>query len=519
MQQHKKIFFTTVFISGLLITNQSCNDAIPEFNAFDSYEYSSIDENGGDWKLIYLTSTDIVSIPAPADTNSDSYLDELSEVENLNNSISSSEQSAIDYWGNNSMIRWMEIAEELVAKYNLAPSPDENGEYGVPDAVFPGDYPYFPFAHPPYACRAYAYLSAATYDALITAWHYKYMYNRPAPYKINDAIIPSYPDNNLPSYPSEDAVIASVAEDMLTFLFPIEADYIAERANELRNTRLWSGMNVRSDLDAGDSIGHTIADIFIGRAKNDSMKFAQVEEDEYILMEQNADNLWGNLWPHWENLEVPQRPIGITPMYGHVVPWWIPSVEAVRPGPPPAIGSAEFETAKNELIDLTENATDAQKEIAYFWGDGFGTYTPAGHWNEIATEFIISYKLNPLRTARVMAYLNTSMMDAGISCWDTKYYYMYPRPPQADAEISPLFGVPNFPSYTSGHSTFSSAAGTVLSYLFPAEANLFDQYVHDASESRIYSRIHFRFDCEAGLSAGASIGNYAVNIAKVDGAD
>ena len=110
-------------------------------------------------------------------------------------------------------------------------------------------------------------------------------------------------------------------------------------------------------------------------------------------------------------------------------------------------------------------------------------------------------------------------MDAGISCWDTKYYYMYPRPPQADENIKCLFGVPNFPSYTSGHSTFSAAAATVLGYIFPADVNTFNEYAKEASDSRIYSRIHFRFDCEVGLEVGTNIGNYAVEVAKVDGAD
>lgn len=502
-----------------IILNLSCTTDLPSYLTYTPYIYSSIDETGGDWEPVYITSTALVTIPPPAEITSAEYISELEELKNYNNALNSEEQESVEYWGNNSMIRWMEITEELIAKYNLAPSPDANGDYGVPDGVFPGDYPFFPFAHPPYACRAYAYLSAATYDALITAWHYKYLYSREAPYQVDNSIIASYPDNNLPSYPSEDAVIASVAEDMLTFLFPLEVEYIKDMAAELRMSRLYAGMNVQSDLDAGDSIGHTIADIFIGRAKTDSMKFAQVIETDYILMEQQANNLWGDQWSCWENLELPQRPIGIAPKFGHVVPWWIPSVESVRPDPPPAINSIEYETARKELIDLTKNATTEQKEIAYFWGDGFSTYTPAGHWNTISTDYIIQYQLNPLRSARVYAYLNTAMMDAGISCWDTKYYYMYPRPPQADAEIKTLFGLPNFPSYTSGHSTFSAAASTVLGYLFPAEAGIFSGWAKDASESRIYSRIHFRFDCEAGLEAGEKIGKYAVDVAAADGAD
>lgn len=171
------------------------------------------------------------------------------------------------------------------------------------------------------------------------------------------------------------------------------------------------------------------------------------------------------------------------------------------------------------MLDFSKDLTDEQERIAYFWGDGFGTYTPAGHWNTIAKEPIIDHAYNPLRTARVFAYLNTTMMDAGISCWDTKYYYMYPRPPQADPEIKTLFGLPNFPSYTSGHSTFSAAAATVLSYMFPENEVLYNQYMYEASESRIYSRIHFRFDCEAGLTAGTTIGNLAVDAAKADGSE
>lgn len=58
--------------------------------------------------------------------------------------------------------------------------------------------------------------------------------------------------------------------------------------------------------------------------------------------------------------------------------------------------------------------------------------------------------------------MNTAMGDAAISCWDTKYYYFYPRPSQANPDIRSTFMTPNFPSYTSGHSTFSGAAAEFL---------------------------------------------------------
>jgi hypothetical protein len=41
----------------------------------------------------------------------------------------------------------------------------------------------------------------------------------------------------------------------------------------------------------------------------------------------------------------------------------------------------------------------------------------------------------------------------------------------------------------------------------------------EAPESRIYARIHFRFDCETGITTGNTIGMYATEAASVDGAD
>ncbi len=498
---------------------QSCNTDLPSFTSYEAYTYASKDENGGNWTPVILASGADVPIPAPSDIASPEYATELAEVKNLSSNVSADQQEAIDYWGNNTIIRWMEIAQELSSKYNLAPSPNEDGTYSAPNSANPGVYPYFPFAHPPYATRVYAYLAAASYDAMIATWHYKYQYNRMAPFANDASVEAAYPDNGIPSYPSEDAALSMAAEKILNFMFPLEVEYITSKAEECRNSRKWAGMNVESDLVMGDSIGSYVATQFLNRAKTDSMKFAQVDKPTYEAMEAANDALFADQWPHWENLEVPQRPVGITPKYGHVALWWVPNVEAVRPGPPPAFGSAEYKEAEAEMLDYTENATTEEKELAYFWGDGLGTYTPAGHWNKIATDYIISYQQNPLRTARTFAYLNTAMADAGVSCWDTKYYYMYPRPPQGNPDIHPIFGLPNFPSYTSGHSTFSGAAANVLGYIFPADAGVFDQFAKDASESRIIARIHWRFDAETGLEVGYNIGDYVITAAQADGAD
>jgi membrane-associated phospholipid phosphatase len=117
----------------------------------------------------------------------------------------------------------------------------------------------------------------------------------------------------------------------------------------------------------------------------------------------------------------------------------------------------------------------------------------------------------------MFAYLGTSLMDAGIACWEAKYFYYSPRPQQLGLKTS--IGLPNFPSYTSGHSTFSFAASTVLSAFFPNKTSEFNASAQEASESRVFGLIHFRVDCSMGAQHGKIIGDFAVKRAKADGAN
>ena len=74
----------------------------------------------------------------------------------------------------------------------------------------------------------------------------------------------------------------------------------------------------------------------------------------------------------------------------------------------------------------------------------------------------------------------------------TEYFYFNPRPSQLDPSIKTSTGIPNFPSYISGHSTFSGSAATVLSYLFPTDTQFFNDQASEASLSRLYGAIHYR---------------------------
>lgn len=140
----------------------------------------------------------------------------------------------------------------------------------------PFSYPQFPFLNPPYAARAYAYVNAAQYDALIAAYHFKIMYRRSAPY-INDSNIkPLIPKSSLPSFPSEDAVVAGATVEILKLLFPTEIANIEQKAAEEMSSCILSGANARGELTAGQLLGKQVADVFVARARTDRAVKLQV---------------------------------------------------------------------------------------------------------------------------------------------------------------------------------------------------------------------------------------------------
>ena len=81
---------------------------------------------------------------------------------------------------------------------------------------------------------------------------------------------------------------------------------------------------------------------------------------------------------------------------------------------------------------------------------------------------------------------------------------------QADPLITLTFGLPNHPSYPSGHSCVSAAAATVLASLFPNETAALASSVTEAGLSRMYAGIHYRFDIDAGRSLGNAVAQWAI---------
>jgi PAP2 superfamily len=513
----KKSYIVVAALTFILVS--SCSKDINERNMeFPALQPASTDINAGIWKPILLTGPTEFPVIAPAATTTPDYIAQVNEIKSFQANVTAEEKKAVQYWSAGAVLRWNEIMRELVAKHNLPPFQNADGTYPVPNASNPLAYPQFPFSNPPYAARAYAYVAAAQYDALVAAWYYKKLYSRAAPYTVDATVNSLIPKSDLPSYPSEDAVVEGVSTELLKLLFPGDQEFIQLKAEEHKRARIISGANVRSDLEAGEALGKSVAQKFVTRARGDRAGTAGGNATIWAQLE--TDCIARGETP-WISQELPKRP-GMLVNFGKVKSFLFDSltmVTTIRPPAPPSTSSQKFKDEVAEVYNYSKNPTKEQIRITHFWADGVGTYTPPGHWNAIATEDFVTQNFSEVRWARNMALLNMAMMDAAIACWDAKYVYFNPRPSQVDPRIKTVTGLPNFPSYISGHSTFSAAASTILGHIIKTKATDYDNMAKEASVSRLYGAIHYRSDCEKGLETGKKVGDYAIARARTDGAE
>ena len=467
----------TVLISG------ACDKTVGPFEVLPPLEPSTLDPAAGTWRMIVLTGPTQIVVPAPASVTSTAYVAELDAIKVSQANLTSAQRAAIDYWSGGGVMRWNQILRELVARYNLPPAPKDEGGYPVPDAENPFGDPAFPFANPVYAARAYSYVSAAQYDALKSAWYWKFQFNRLSPAKNDKSINAMMPVADLPSYPSEDAVISGVTVDMLKSLFPAALEEITLKAAEQRNAAIWAGKASASDVAAGLALGKSVATVFLARAGADGMRTAG---GSAVVWNSLADATTARGEIAWKSRDIPSRP-PMLPLFGQVRAWNMTPAEIIaeRPAAPPSTGSQKMKDETAEVKRTVESLTNGQLAIAQKWNDGAGTYSPPGHWNDVALEYVRDARMSEVRAARVFAFLNMAMHDAGVGCWEAKYFYFNPRPSQMDPSIKTQIGVPNFPAYPSGHSTFSAAASGILSYLFPPGANSFAEMRDEAGISRL----------------------------------
>jgi PAP2 superfamily len=504
-------------VGALLLLVTSCDKTITQTEQLSALVPASLDANAGSWKMTVLTSPTQIAVAAPAAQSSVAYKAELAAIKSAQASLTGAQRDRIAYWSGGGVLRWNQILRELVARYNLPPAPRADGSYVFPDSDNPFGDPQFPFANPPYAARAYSYVSVAQYDALKAAWYWKYQFNRSAPVKADTGVRALVPVSDLPSYPSEDAVMAGVSVAMLQALFPAAVQEITLRGAEQREAALLSGKATASDLAAGLALGRAVATAVLARAGADGTRNAI---GNAALWASLADTARARGEIPWISRETPARP-PMLPNFGSVQAWNLTRADviAARPAAPFKTSSVEMQAEVAEVRRTVNGLTREQRRIAEKWNDGAGTYTPPGHWNDIAAEYVRDARFSEVRAARAFALLNMSMHDASVACWDAKYAFFNPRPSQLDPSIRTDIGLPNFPAYPSGHSTFSAAAADVLGYLFPQAAVQFRAMSDEAGMSRLYGGIHFMNDIKEGKAHGARVAAFTLRAARGDGGE
>jgi hypothetical protein len=363
---------------------------------------------------------------------------------------------------------------------------------------------------PPQASRNMAMVQAAVYDS-VNSISKKY-----SPYRVSiDA----------PAGASEEAAAAASAYRVLVSLYPAQT------------------------VKFNEAYASSLAKIPDGKSKDDGIALGQQVADQIITWRStDGANKVVQYTPKTDpGSWVPTPPAfapGLAPQWPDVTPFAMTSGSQFRPPAPPALDSAQYAEELNYVKEIGKSdsltRTPDQTALSRFWSDAGGTFTPPGHWNQIAEEASALTGQSLEDSAHLFALLNIALADAGIACWDAKYHYNSWRPvtairqadkdnnpnTTADPQWTPLWVTPPFSEYTSGHSTFSSAAAIVMSSVFGADYGFgdkgdpsvnslrtfenFSQAADEAGMSRIYGGIHFMSGNVEGLKCGRNVGNYVV---------
>lgn len=354
-----------------------------------------------------------------------------------------------------------------------------------------------------------------------------------------------------PSGADQDAAASQAAHDALVAMYPSQSSsFDAELAADL--VRIPDS----TAKSQGVAAGKLAAQLLLNDRQNDGSAQSELGYTPSGLYLQWAP----------DPLNPGQKALG--PAWGSVRPMVIKAGNQFRCPTPPATGSAEFKAACQQMEDIggdgtttVTKRTQEQTQIALFWGyDGSSQIgVPPRLYNQIVRTVADDRNYDLSDYSRLLAAVNVSMFDAGIACWESKYYYNYARPVTAlrgavapdlvDANFTPFGAQPSntngkpftppFPSYPSGHATFGAAAfdtlGSILgtknvSFSFVSDelngkttdrngqprpyaprsfANL-DAAEQENAQSRLYMGIHWNFDATEGIKMGQKVAAYVM---------
>lgn len=276
------------------------------------------------------------------------------------------------------------------------------------------------------------------------------------------------------------AAVIQAARDTLVALFPSHAPRLnAELATDL--AAIPDGVA----KTRGILLGQQAAAAILAMRLNDGAEIVEPYEVS------DAPGAW-----RADPINPTQQPLGEE--WYRVKPFVMNSVTQFRCPPPPAMDSAEYTAAYNEVLALGGDGvvtptirTEDQTQMGIYWAyDGTPSLcAPPRLYNQIASQIGVDEGLKGLELLRVLAITNVAMADACIAGWESKFHYNLWRPVTGIREADPGMGptglgdgnpatiadptyvplcapatnlqapnfTPPFPSYPSGHATFGGA--------------------------------------------------------------
>ena len=297
-------------------------------------------------------------------------------------------------------------------------------------------------------------------------------------------------------HPPVAGAIGGASAAVLTAFFPGASGQIEAALDAQAAAGSWPGAK-HQDFAAGEAIGRAAA----------ARVLAYAATDRVGLTDPGTPPLGDGFWI-WNGGPIARGNLGARPVF-------LSSATEFRPGPPPAFGSAGFTAALAEVRQIADTRTAEQLAIALDWNVNQSPRSQA-NFMAIARELIVSHRRSDTQAARIMFLMGASSFDALIGCFEAKYHYWLIRPAQADPGIVTTFPTPPHPSYPSAHSCVSGSLEGVLAAAFPSEAARLAEEAEEASLSRLYAGIHYRFDMDAGLALGRAVAAKAL-AADLDG--
>jgi hypothetical protein len=367
------------------------------------------------------------------------------------------------------------------------------------------------YADPMAASRVLAMVHLAMHDAVnATQPRYRaYVYQPKAEAKRTDA---------------DAAVAAAVAaHDLLAALYPKQKDLVRAA---LDATLLDAGNGAA--VEHGKKLGAAAAAAMLAKRADDGSQ----ADEAYQPGTRPGDYQF-----------TPGFSLIAAPHWRAVTPFSMRAPNQLRVAPPPALTSAQYAAAFNEVKATGSKAVDAkrnpgQTQYAAYWYE----FSDIG-WNRIARTVARDRRQDLWQRARTFALLNAVMADAYIAGWDSKMHYNLWRPvtaiqqaahdgnsaTTADAAWAPLLTTPPIQDHPSTHSALGAAAALVLAHAFgsdrvsftmaspsalpeaPARSfTSFSAAARENADSRVRAGLHFRFATTAGLQLGEQIGQQAI---------